>query len=125
MTQPTDNARQVAAFIGIILVLFALIGGGLYWWFNRGPSVEDITAQTKQDVQEYFNRDNELRYITVKDVQLIQVSDHEYKGMVTAYATRTGERQLGITVTHDGKRKGMWQLDRGALLPFALPSAVP
>lgn len=114
-----SKPATIAVFIAILLGLFGIVGGGIYWYANRGPSVEDITAQTKRDVQEYFNRDLELRFITVKDVQLIQISDHEYKGMVTAYTDRVGERQLGITVTHDGK-KGMWQLDRGALLPFVL-----
>ncbi len=122
---PAPNVgRSVTIFVAGFLLLAALAGGGLYWWFNRGPIIEDIAAQTKQDVQQYFNRDLELRFITVKDVQLIQVSDHEYKGMVTVETTRVGERQVGITVTHDGKR-GMWQLDRGALLPFAIPSAAP
>lgn len=107
----------VAAIAVAALILAAIVGGGIYY-FNRGPSTDDVAAFVKKDMQGYFNTDPKMsKYVmTVDRVDLIKTSDTEYKGMAVVRA-KGADHNVPVTVTYDGDNdKGMWQADRGAFL---------
>ena len=107
----------IAAIITSVLILLAAIAGGVYY-FNRGPSTDDVAAFVKKDMQGYFDSDPKMaKYaMTVSRVDLIKTSDIEYKGMAVVRA-KGSDHNVPVTVTYDGDNdKGMWQADRGAFL---------
>lgn len=107
----------VAAIAVAALILAAIVGGCIYY-FNRGPSTDDVAAFVKKDMQGYFNTDPKMsKYVmTVDRVDLIKTSDTEYKGMAIVRA-KGADHNVPVTVTYDGDNdKGMWQADRGAFL---------
>ncbi|TXH29058.1 MAG: FHA domain-containing protein, partial [Elusimicrobia bacterium] len=48
-----DGGRSPAMTIGMVVLLLAIVGGGIYWFLNRGPSVdpESEAAKTLIDVE--------------------------------------------------------------------------
>ncbi|OBB15086.1 hypothetical protein A5761_15220 [Mycolicibacterium setense] len=107
--------EAIAAITVAAVILAAAIAGGVYY-FNRGPSTEDVAAFVKGDMQGYFNSDPKMvkYHLTVDRVDLVHTSDTEYKGIATVRANSTNHN-VAITVNYDGD-KGMWQAERGAFL---------
>ena len=111
--QSTSGSSDV---VGVILAILIIIGVGVggYFAYNHfsGPSVGQIEADVKADIQAQWITSEvaALRSATITDLTLVKESENKYTGFIDISFPDGSSLRPAINVTVDGERF-LWKID--------------